>query len=162
MISLFWIFLFNCVWRAVNMDDTIDRIVEASGLPLSIVIVGVGSADFTNMKVSILCKYRVIRLCLINTDIGCWWCTIAGSLRTNDVQRYCSICPFPRFQKSAFGGSCKRNPCGNSYTGILIIYYNIANNPQFSYYNTWLTKRLCLIAYVVICDETLLTLLFSH
>ena len=31
------------------MDKTIDRVVAASKLPLSIVIVGVGSADFTNM-----------------------------------------------------------------------------------------------------------------
>ena len=31
------------------MNKTIDRIVEASKLPLSIVIVGVGQADFTNM-----------------------------------------------------------------------------------------------------------------
>jgi hypothetical protein len=33
-----------------DMDDTIDRIVEATNLPLSIIIVGVGSADFANMK----------------------------------------------------------------------------------------------------------------
>lgn len=32
-----------------DMDRTIDRIVHASKLPLSIVIVGVGSADFSNM-----------------------------------------------------------------------------------------------------------------
>ena len=32
-----------------DMNKTIDRIVEASKLPLSIVIVGVGQADFTNM-----------------------------------------------------------------------------------------------------------------
>ena len=31
------------------MANTVDRIVDASNLPLSIVIVGVGSADFTNM-----------------------------------------------------------------------------------------------------------------
>jgi len=31
------------------MNKTIDRIVEASKLPLSIVIVGVGRADFANM-----------------------------------------------------------------------------------------------------------------
>jgi hypothetical protein len=32
------------------MDGTIDEIVKASSLPLSIVIVGVGSADFQNME----------------------------------------------------------------------------------------------------------------
>ena len=32
-----------------DMDKTIDRIVAGSKLPLSIVIVGVGGADFTNM-----------------------------------------------------------------------------------------------------------------
>lgn len=31
------------------MANTVDRIVDASHLPLSIVIVGVGGADFTNM-----------------------------------------------------------------------------------------------------------------
>ena len=31
------------------MEETIDRIVKASTLPLSIVIVGVGSADFSAM-----------------------------------------------------------------------------------------------------------------
>lgn len=32
-----------------DMANTVDRIVDASNLPLSIVIVGVGGADFTNM-----------------------------------------------------------------------------------------------------------------
>ena len=32
-----------------DMGRTVDRIVEASKLPLSIVIVGVGGADFSNM-----------------------------------------------------------------------------------------------------------------
>ena len=32
-----------------DMDDTVDRIVAASKLPLSIVIVGVGGADFKSM-----------------------------------------------------------------------------------------------------------------
>ena len=32
-----------------DMQNTVDRIVRASSLPLSIVIVGVGGADFTNM-----------------------------------------------------------------------------------------------------------------
>ena len=31
------------------MSRTVDKIVAASNLPLSIVIVGVGSADFANM-----------------------------------------------------------------------------------------------------------------
>lgn len=31
------------------MANTVDRIVDASNLPLSIVIVGVGAADFSNM-----------------------------------------------------------------------------------------------------------------
>ncbi len=34
-----------------DMARTVDRIVEASKLPLSIVIVGVGGADFSNMEV---------------------------------------------------------------------------------------------------------------
>ena len=33
------------------MDRTIDQIVSASTLPLSIVIVGVGSADFSKMEI---------------------------------------------------------------------------------------------------------------
>jgi hypothetical protein len=33
-----------------DMDDTVEAIVTASYLPLSIIIVGVGSADFTNMN----------------------------------------------------------------------------------------------------------------
>jgi len=33
------------------MADTIDRIVQASNLPLSIVIVGVGAADFSAMVI---------------------------------------------------------------------------------------------------------------
>ena len=32
-----------------DMTRTIDKIVAASQLPLSVVIVGVGGADFTNM-----------------------------------------------------------------------------------------------------------------
>jgi len=34
-----------------DMDQTIEQIIEGSGLPLSIVIVGVGQADFSNMEV---------------------------------------------------------------------------------------------------------------
>ena len=32
------------------MDQTIDLVIKAGNLPLSIIIVGVGSADFTNMN----------------------------------------------------------------------------------------------------------------
>ena len=35
----------------LDMDSTIRSIVSASVLPLSIVIVGVGNADFTNMNI---------------------------------------------------------------------------------------------------------------
>ena len=35
----------------MDMDTTIRAIVRARKLPLSIVIVGVGDADFTNMKI---------------------------------------------------------------------------------------------------------------
>jgi Copine len=31
------------------MGDTIDHIVEASKLPISIIIIGVGNADFSSM-----------------------------------------------------------------------------------------------------------------
>lgn len=34
----------------MDMQQTIDAIVAASGLPLSIVIVGVGQADFSSMQ----------------------------------------------------------------------------------------------------------------
>lgn len=33
-----------------DMTETIDKIVMASGLPTSIIIVGVGNADFSNME----------------------------------------------------------------------------------------------------------------
>jgi hypothetical protein len=39
------------------MKDTIDEIVRGSALPLSIVIVGVGSADFSNMDEYIPIKF---------------------------------------------------------------------------------------------------------
>lgn len=35
-------------------QETIDALVKASDLPLSILIVGVGAADFTQMEVSLL------------------------------------------------------------------------------------------------------------
>ena len=33
-----------------DMDQTVDKIIEAASLPLSIIIVGVGSANFDNMS----------------------------------------------------------------------------------------------------------------
>ena len=33
------------------MDDTIDALVEASYLPISVIIIGIGNADFSNMDV---------------------------------------------------------------------------------------------------------------
>jgi len=42
-----------------DMDKTIDRIVKASGFPLSIVIVGVGSADFSAMVTMYNYVYRL-------------------------------------------------------------------------------------------------------
>jgi vacuolar-type H+-ATPase subunit F/Vma7 len=34
-----------------DLNDTIREIISASGFPLSIIIVGIGNADFTNMKI---------------------------------------------------------------------------------------------------------------
>ena len=34
-----------------DMDDTIDSLVEASYLPISVIIIGIGDADFTNMDI---------------------------------------------------------------------------------------------------------------
>ena len=34
-----------------DMDDTIDALVEASFLPISVIIIGIGDADFTNMNI---------------------------------------------------------------------------------------------------------------
>jgi len=38
-----------------DMSNTVDRIVDASNIPLSIVIVGVGDADFSNMVCVYVC-----------------------------------------------------------------------------------------------------------
>ena len=35
----------------IDQIETINGIVEASKLPLSIIIIGIGNADFTNMKI---------------------------------------------------------------------------------------------------------------
>ena len=42
-----------------DMTRTVDKIVAASQLPLSIVIVGVGGADFTNMVRTLYIKMYV-------------------------------------------------------------------------------------------------------
>ena len=34
-----------------DMDETIDSLVEASYLPISVIIIGIGDADFTNMNI---------------------------------------------------------------------------------------------------------------
>ena len=34
-----------------DMDDTIDALVESSFLPISVIIIGIGNADFTNMNI---------------------------------------------------------------------------------------------------------------
>ena len=34
-----------------DMDDTVDSLVEASFLPISVIIIGIGDADFSNMNV---------------------------------------------------------------------------------------------------------------
>ena len=34
-----------------DIDDTIDELVAGSFLPLSVIIIGVGQADFSNMKI---------------------------------------------------------------------------------------------------------------
>ena len=34
-----------------DMDDTIDSLVEASFLPISVIIIGIGDANFTNMNI---------------------------------------------------------------------------------------------------------------
>ena len=34
-----------------DMDDTINSLVEASYLPISVIIIGIGNADFSNMDV---------------------------------------------------------------------------------------------------------------
>lgn len=37
--------------QITDMPQTCDAIVEAAFLPLSIIIIGIGSADFTNMNI---------------------------------------------------------------------------------------------------------------
>ena len=34
-----------------DSDDTIDALIEASFLPISVIIIGIGNADFTNMNI---------------------------------------------------------------------------------------------------------------
>jgi len=40
-----------------DLQETIEALVKASDLPLSILIVGVGGADFTEMEVNFLKKF---------------------------------------------------------------------------------------------------------
>ena len=43
-----------------DLQETLDAMVKASDLPLSILIVGVGGADFKEMEVSFLTQYLSI------------------------------------------------------------------------------------------------------
>jgi vacuolar-type H+-ATPase subunit F/Vma7 len=47
----YYIFLILTDGLINDMDATIDEIVRATSLPISIIIVGVGSEDFTSMNV---------------------------------------------------------------------------------------------------------------
>ena len=43
---------FSVLFLVINdAQQTIDAVVQASGLPLSIIIVGIGNADFSQMEV---------------------------------------------------------------------------------------------------------------
>ena len=44
-----------------DMDDTVNAIVDASFLPMSIIIVGVGNADFADMEILDADKQRFER-----------------------------------------------------------------------------------------------------
>ena len=55
------------------MKNTVDRIVDASALPLSIVIVGVGGADFSNM-VSVCVYNPNTAQCVHNVCTMCVQC----------------------------------------------------------------------------------------
>ena len=55
------------------MDDFLDQLVEASSLPLSVVIVGVGPADFSSMvkrdiqeQSGVLCNLNCIQNLMID------------------------------------------------------------------------------------------------
>lgn len=48
---IFKLYFFNNLFLLLVMEPTIRAIISASKLPLSIVIVGVGNSDFTNMKI---------------------------------------------------------------------------------------------------------------
>lgn len=46
----YYIFLIITDGIINDINDTIDEVVRASGLPISIIIVGVGSEDFSEMN----------------------------------------------------------------------------------------------------------------
>ena len=50
------------------MDNTIEEIVKSSRLPLSIIIVGVGNADFTNMNILVIFIFLEISLKFQDAD----------------------------------------------------------------------------------------------
>ena len=50
ILQAYFILLVLTDGEITDMDETIKAIVEASYLPLSIIIVGVGSANFSNME----------------------------------------------------------------------------------------------------------------
>ena len=44
-----------------DMGQTVDVLVEAAKLPLSVIIVGIGKADFTNMNVLGNCFFFLVK-----------------------------------------------------------------------------------------------------
>ena len=49
-----------------DMDNTINQIIQAAHLPLSILIVGIGDADFTAMEV-------LVRLTMFRTAVSSYF-----------------------------------------------------------------------------------------
>lgn len=90
-----------------DMANTVDRIVDASNLPLSIVIVGVGGADFSNM-VSAYHTFqrssylRCVCVCAIGS-VGCWWHSSEKQTWRDNEERYRSVCPIQGAQFKEWG-----------------------------------------------------------